>query len=144
MALPDPISQRQFYESIAAKRLFAWLIDTVMILIVCAVIVPFTAFTALFFFPFLMFVVGFIYRTATLANGSATWGMRAMSMEIRDRNDRPLDASLAFLHTLGYTISLAVFPLQLISVILMATSATRQGLTDLVLGTAALNRRSPQ
>lgn len=141
MALPDPIAQRSFYDGIATKRLLAWVIDMILIFAFCVVILPFTAFTGLFFFPFLMMVSGFIYRVVTLATSSSTWGMRIMAMELRDQNDQPLDGSLAFLHTLGYSVSFAVFPLQLISVILMATSASGQSLIDLLLGTAALNRR---
>jgi uncharacterized RDD family membrane protein YckC len=141
MPIPDPIAHREFYEGIASKRLFAWVLDTVIIIAISIVIVPFTAFTGLFFFPLLMFVIGFFYRVTTLASGSATWGMRAFAMELRDREDKPLDGSLALLHTLGYSLSFAVFPVQVISMILIATSATRQGLTDLFLGTVALNRR---
>lgn len=138
---PDPDIQPQFYEGIPTKRLLAWLIDTVVIVLICLLIVPFTAFTGLFFFPFLMLCVGFIYRVGTLASGSATWGMRLMSMEIRTQDDRPLDGSMALLHTLGYSVSVAMAPLQLISIVLMVISARKQGLTDLVLGTVALNRR---
>lgn len=141
MAPPDPITQSQFYDGIAFKRLVAWLIDSVIIIAFCLIIIPFTAFTGIFFFPFLIFVVGFIYRTATIAGGSATWGMRVMAMELRDSRDRPLEGSLAFAHTLGYTISIAIMPLQVVSIILMMTSASKQGLTDLVLGTVAVNRR---
>lgn len=47
---------------------------------------------------------------------------------------------MAALHTLGYTISVSmVFP-QAIPIILMLTPARSQGLTDIVLGTTALNR----
>lgn len=141
MTLPDPDTYPGFYDGISTKRLFAWVIDSLLIALICVVILPFTAFTALFFFPLLMLVVGFFYRASTLAGGSATWGMRVMSMELRNSDDRPLDGAQALLHTLGYTISVAFMPLQVISVILMATSRSRQGLTDLVLGTAALNRR---
>lgn len=138
---PDPDTQPQFYDGIPSKRLFAWVIDTVAIIGVCLLILPFTAFTGIFFFPFLVMVVGFIYRVATLANGSATWGMRSLSMEIRQSDDRPLSLPQALLHTLGYSISLSIPILQVISVILMLTSARRQGLTDMVLGTVAMNRR---
>lgn len=141
MAPPDPLTQHQFYDGIAFKRLIAWLIDSVIIIAFCLIVIPFTAFTGIFFFPFLIFVIGFIYRTATIAGGSATWGMRVMAMELRDNRDRPLEGGLAFAHTLGYTISVAIMPLQVISVILMLTSASKQGLTDLVLGTVAVNRR---
>lgn len=123
------------------KRLLAWLVDMVVIVLVCLLIVPFTAFTGLFFFPLLMLVVGFVYRWATLANGSATWGMRLLSMELRRGDDRPFDGGTALMHTLGYSVSVAFPLLQLISVVLMATSEKRQGLTDMVLGTVPLNRR---
>lgn len=142
MSLADPVTQPQFYKDVAFKRFIAWIVDTVVILLMSLIIVPFTAFVAAFFFIGLYAVVSFIYRTVTLTTGSATWGMRLMAIEIRDASGARLDASGAFLHTLGYTISWAVAPLQLISVILMATTGRGQGLTDMVLGSAALNRRA--
>ncbi|WP_281992215.1 RDD family protein [Sulfitobacter geojensis] len=138
---PDPDTQPQFYDAVPTKRLVAWILDMILIAVLCLIIVPFTAFTGLFFFPFLMLVVGFLYRVATLAGGSATWGMRLMSLEIRRGDDHPLDGTTAFLHTLGYSVSFAIPVLQLISIVLMLTSARRQGLTDMVLGTVALNKR---
>lgn len=141
MMTPDPEIQPQFYASVPSKRLVAWIFDMILIFVICLIILPFTAFTGLLFFPFLMLVAGFLYRVATLAGGSATWGMRLMSLEIRQGDDRPLDGPTAFLHTLGYSVSLAIPILQLISVVLMLTSARKQGLTDMVLGTVALNKR---
>ena len=143
MHLADPITQPEFYQNVASKRLMAWVIDTVLIALIAMLIVPFTAFTAIFFFFGLMAVVGFIYRTITLASGSATWGMRMMSIELRDRHGATLDSQSAFLHTLGYTVSWAFAPLQLISVVLMASSNRGRGLTDHIMGSAALNRRNP-
>ncbi len=141
MHLADPVTQPQFYRDVAGKRLLAWVIDTILITALCLIIVPFTAFIALFFFLGLMAVVGFVYRVVTLTGRSATLGMRVAAIEFRDRNGARFDLGTAFLHTLGYTISWAVAPLQLISIILMATSGRGQGLTDMILGTAALNRR---
>ena len=138
---PDPDTQPQFYDGILMKRFFAWVLDALLILVVCIVIVPLTAFTGLFFFPALMLVVGFVYRFITLTNGSATWGMKLLGMELRTRQDAPLDAGTAFAHTLGYTFSVTMAPLQLISVVLMCLTSRRQGLTDMVLGTVPLNRR---
>ncbi len=138
---PDPDTQPQFYTGVPTKRLVAWILDMVLIVLICLAILPFTAFTGIFFFPFLMLIVGFLYRVATLTGGSATWGMRLLSLEIRQGDDRPLDGATAFLHTLGYSVSLALPVLQLISIVLMLTSARRQGLTDMVLGTVALNKR---
>lgn len=138
---PDPDTQPEFYSGVATKRLFAWVVDAIIILIACLVVLPFTAFTGLFFFPLMMLVIGFFYRVATLSSGSSTWGMRLMGMELRTQDDERLDTSTAFLHTLGYTVSISVMPLQLISIVLMGTTARCQGLSDMVLGTVALNRR---
>lgn len=139
---PDPELQSQFYDGVPSKRLLAWVADTVIIAGLTLVVIPFTAFIGLFFLPFLYLVLGFAYRVVTLTRGSATWGMRLMAIEMRRSDDRPFDLAHAFLHTLGYSFSLAVAPLQLISIVLMLSTERRQGLSDLALGTVALNRRA--
>jgi len=140
--LPDPHSQPEFYADIPAKRLFAWVIDTVLIVVLCLLVLPFTAFTGIFFFPFLMLLIGFAYRVATIANASATLGMRLLAIEFRRADGSRFDLGTAFAHTLGYTFSWALMPLQLISVVLMLTTERSQGLSDHALGTVALNRKS--
>lgn len=140
--LPDPVSQAEFYRDVPMKRLIAWVVDTILVALLTAVIVPFTAFVALFFLPFFFLVLGFLYRWVTLSTRSATWGMRLTAIEFRRADGLPLDPASAFLHTLGYTVSMAMVLPQILSVGLMATSARGQGLSDLVLGTAAINRPS--
>ena len=142
MATPDPQTQPDFYKDVPLKRFMAWGVDAVLTFLACLVILPFTAFTGLFFFPLLFLVVGFIYRTITIANGSATWGMRLFAIELRTSQGMPLDLGAAFCHTLGYTISWAVAPLQLISMVLMATTERGQGLSDHMVGTVMINRRA--
>lgn len=138
--LPDPDVQSEFYEDVTFKRLIAWFIDTAAIFVLCVLVLPFTAFTGLFFFGALMFVFGFAYRVVTIATGSATWGMRLMSIELRQADGSRFDLSAAFLHTLGFTVS-AMFPiLQIISIVLMIASERKQGLTDHVMGSVAINR----
>jgi uncharacterized RDD family membrane protein YckC len=139
-ALPDPQTQAEFYADVPLKRLFAWVIDVVLIAIVCLLVLPFTAFTGVFFFPALMAVVGFVYRVVTLASGSATWGMRLVSLEMRRQTGDRFDFATALLHTIGFYVSVAMAPLQLISIVLMLLSARAQGLTDHVMGTVAINR----
>ncbi len=138
--LPNPETKPQFYQGVVVKRAIAWLIDVVFIALICIMILPFTAFTGVFFFPFMMLIFGFLYRWFTLAGKSSTWGMRVMGIEIRDRDGMRLTSGDALLHTAGYTISVAMAPLQLISAILMLVSARGQGLSDHVLGTAAINK----
>ena len=139
--LPDPVREAAFYDGVAVKRGLAWVVDVVLISILTAILVPLTAFTALFFLAGLWGVVSFLYRWATIATGSATWGMRLMAIELRERDGGRLSGGTALAHTIGYTVSLLVAPLQLISVLLMVLRGQGQGLTDLILGTAMVNRR---
>lgn len=139
--LPDPVQQSAFYSGVTIKRGLAWLIDLALILAL-TLAVSIISVIGVFFFFFMFFVVGFVYRWLTIAGGSATWGMRLMAIELRDAHGQRLDAGQALMHTLGYTISFAVPPLQLVSVLLMFLSERGQGLTDMVLGTTMLNRRA--
>ncbi|MBY6134675.1 RDD family protein [Leisingera sp. XS_AS12] len=141
-ALPDPDYQAEFYASVPAKRLVAWVVDSLLIVMLSAAAVVATAFVGLFVWPLLYLVVGFAYRVVTIANGSATWGMRFAGIELRDTSGQRLDGAQALLHTAGYTLSLAIPVLQVISIVLMLTSARGQGLTDHLLGTVMLNRRA--
>lgn len=142
LGLPDPATKPQFYDGVLFKRAAAWGIDVVLVAFLCVLVLPFTAFTGLFFFPFLMLIVGFLYRWFTIAGKSATWGMRMMGIELRDHEGLRLQSGTALAHTAGYTFSVAMAPLQLISVIMMIVTVRKQGLTDHLLGTAAINSPS--
>jgi uncharacterized RDD family membrane protein YckC len=141
-ALPDPEIQPDFFKDVPLKRLLAWVIDAVITGLVCIIILPFTAFTGIFFFPLLFLMVGFAYRTMTIANTSATWGMRVLAIELRRADGSQMDAGSAAAHTLGYTLSWVVPVFQFISIIMMATTARGQGLSDHVLGTVMVNKRA--
>ena len=142
MHLADPDTQPEFYASVAPKRAIAWVIDTVAIILLCVLIVPFTAFIGLIFFATLYFVIGFLYRLITITGGSATLGMRLMAIEFRDASGRRFDLSTAFWHTTGYTVWWMFAPLQFVSAILMLVSSRGQGLSDHILGTTVLNCRA--
>jgi uncharacterized RDD family membrane protein YckC len=140
--IPDPDSQPEFYANVPAKRLIAFVVDTLIILAICVVILPFTAFTGIFFFPVLTLVIGFAYRVITITRGSATWGMVLTAVEFRTVLGQRFDLQMAFMHTLVFTIAVAFPLLQVISVVLMLTTARGQGLHDHLLGTVAVNRRA--
>lgn len=142
MTLPDPHSQPEFYEDVVSKRLIAWFIDVALIAAITAILTVFSLFTALFFLPFLYATLGFLYRWVGLTRHSATIGMRVMSLEFRKSDGEDFDGATSFLHTAGYYVSVAVFPLQLISIAMMLLTERKQGLTDMVLGTTLLNMRS--
>ena len=91
-------------------------------------------------FPFPVASVGFVYRTITIAGGSATWGMRLMGIELRRADGSRFDLMTAILHTAIYTVAFGVLVLQLVSCLAMAGSRYGQGLPDLILRTTAINR----
>ncbi len=140
--LPDPDRQPEFYQSVATKRFVAWLFDIAFISLLCTVAVLFTAFLGLFFLALIYAVISFIYRVVTIANGSATLGMRFMGIELRDSFGARMDFGKAVAHTAGYFVSMTFFVIQVISVIMMLTSARGQGLTDAFLGTVMINQRA--
>lgn len=140
--LPDPATQPAFYDGVVIKRGIAWVIDFAIISALLVPFVIFSAFTALFILPALFFGVGFVYRVLTIANGSATWGMRAMAIEFRDIDNRRFTPGQALLHTLGFTVLQASGVLQLVSILAMLLTERGQGLTDLLMGSTALNRQA--
>lgn len=141
-ALPDPDRHAAFYSGVTAKRAFAWIIDTIFVTGIVLLVVLVSALTAVFIFPLVWLAVGFLYRWVTLSGRSATWGMRVMSIEFLDRYGQRFDAGTAFLHTLGYSLSMAFVLPQILSVALMLFTRRGQGLTDMVLGSVAINRHA--
>jgi uncharacterized RDD family membrane protein YckC len=137
---PDPDRHAEFYRGVALKRGLAWIVDTIFVTLIVALVALVTALTALFILPLVWLAVGFLYRWVTLSGNSATWGMRLMNVEFLDRYGQRFDAATAFLHTLGYSLSMAFVIPQILSVALMLVSRRGQGLTDMVLGSVAINR----
>ena len=139
-ALPDPDRHAEFYSGVAFKRGLAWVVDTIFVTLIVALVALVTALTALFILPLVWLAVGFLYRWVTLSGNSATWGMRLMSIHFLDRYGHRFDGATAFVHTLGYSLSMAFVLPQILSVALMMISRRGQGLTDMVLGSVAINR----
>jgi len=137
---PHPTTQPEFYADVPSKRLLAWVFDTIIIFGLSFVAALLTFGLGFFVFLGIMSIVGLAYRVITLANTSATWGMRIAAIELRDANGQPLNLMLAVLHTLGFYLSFSAFPLQVISIVLMLTTERKQSLTDMFLGTIAINK----
>jgi uncharacterized RDD family membrane protein YckC len=140
MRIPYPHSHPEFYESVTTKRFFAWLIDSIIVLGILIITSPFTFFVSLFLFPFFYAAIDFVYRTATLSMGSATFGMRLMAVELRHESGHRLDFVASHFHTIGLYVSYAFVLVQIASIGMMVTRDDRKGLTDLVVGTVMVNR----
>ena len=138
--LPDPHYQAEFYEDVTMKRAMAWLVDTAVIFALTFLAVVFTVGIGLFFAAFLFMIIGFAYRVVTLTNSGATIGMRLVAIELRTHRGTRPELGTAVLHTLGYSIAFSMIFVQVASIILTLTTPRGQGLHDMVLGTAMVNR----
>lgn len=140
--LPDPVDQPDFYAGIPLKRALAWVIDTLIIGTLAAIVATLPLFIGWFFYPLIFLVLSFCYRTATIASRSATWGMRLMNIELRSRTGQHLDQTEAMMHTGGYLLATTFLLPQLLSILLITINPRHQGLHDLLCGTAAINKPS--
>lgn len=142
VGLPDPEQDRQFYDGVPLRRGVAWLIDvTIVLLLGVPLAVVFgiaTLGVGFAAFPLVVASLGFFYRTATLAGGSATWGMRFVGIELRRHDGSRFDFATAILHTAIYTVALSSVVLQLASIAAILGTRYGQGLPDLLLRTTAL------
>lgn len=142
--LPDPDRDQRFYAGVPSRRLAAWVVDVIVTLGIgvplALVFGLMTLGVGLALFPLILLGVGFFYRVATIASGSATWGMRLMGIELRRQDGTRFDLTAAFLHTALYTVCIGVMILQVASVVGMLGTRYGQGLPDLVLRSAMINR----
>ncbi|RRH75181.1 RDD family protein [Falsigemmobacter faecalis] len=138
--LPDPDLRPEFYQGVAAKRFIAWLIDLVLVGLATGVAAIATLGIGLFFLPFIFLMLDVLYRLSTLSGRGATFGHRLMGVEFRDRLGARPNFGAAVLLTLGLYVSTAFVIPQLLSALTVLMTSRRQSLTDLVIGTAAINR----
>ncbi len=136
---PDPESHPEFYAGVARKRLFAFIIDSILIVILTLIVIPFTAFTALFFLGSICLFVSVAYRTISLASISATPGMRLNGIEFRTHLGERLSFGSALAHTLLFSASISMGLPQLISVMMIVFSRRARGLNEHVMGSVVVN-----
>ncbi len=139
-ALPDPVRHAAFYDGVPLKRAVAWVFDTLVVALLCTIFVILTlglgALILFIVFP----AVSFVYRWASIANWGATGGMALMGLRVIAPDGGRPSQGAAFLHTLFYTAAILTVVPQILSAGLMLTGPRAQGLHDLALGTAVINR----
>ena len=139
-SLPDPYHQAAFYEGVSAKRLFAWVIDVIIVTLTTVLLGVLTFGIAWFLWPVFYITVTFLYRWFTISSRSSTWGMRVMNIELRGPSGAPFSSGEAALHTLAFMVSSAFLLPQVLSILMMMLGGRGQGLHDLLIGSAAINR----
>ncbi|MGF1554197.1 MAG: RDD family protein [Paracoccaceae bacterium] len=147
MTLPDPIDEPALYEGVRSRRLAAFCLDLMVILVllggvaIIAVIVNVLTFGLALPFTVPAFaVIGLIYRTTMVMERSATLGMMAFGIELRDGEGVRLTAGLALVHAGLYTAALYMTPIQAISLLYCLFNPRKQMLHDVVAGTVMIRR----
>jgi uncharacterized RDD family membrane protein YckC len=140
----DPAAHPERYEGVRTRRIFAFLIDAAVVLVL--MVIAYVAIGILgvltlglgwLLLPAVWPVVAILYALLTLGGpSSATPGMRFMGIEMRTLAGERFDYGLALLHPLLFWFSVAL----LTPLILVVGLFTRrkQLLHDLALGTAAV------
>lgn len=138
--LPDPVDDAQFYDGVAFKRFMAWVIDFVIVLAVAMGGVVATLGLLGFAFPILLFAINLVYRLYFISQKSATLGMSVVGIELRNHRGERLNFDETLWHTGTFILIFMFFFTNLISVIMVLTTARHQALHDYLLGTTAINR----
>lgn len=143
-ALNDP----RAFASVRTNRIFAFLIDAVLIAAMTLLATVLVFFLGIFtlglgwlLFPILWPAVALIYVALTLGGPtSATPGMRAMGVTMRMvRGGRP-DILIAGMHALLFWFSVSLLTPLVLAVSLF--NAEKRLLHDLVIGTVVVNRQA--
>lgn len=147
MGIPDPQHDPQFYSGVPLRRLIAFFLDTIVILILWFIVLVMTLIVGMVTFglalPIMMLFLagtGLLYRTIMLWQRSATLGMLAVGIEVRNRRGETCEPTDAFLHSLIFIATLYFLPVAIIGWILMASSPHGRAMHDLLLDTVVINR----
>lgn len=145
--LPDPDTDPQFYAGVLWRRAMAFILD---VMIIFGLMIPILALGAvLSVLTFGLFTgagvllaafAGFLYRFGMLVAFGGTAGMLLMGIEVRGRDGELPNAGRAFLHTVGYHVTIFFPPLMLIGWVTAVIGPRKRLLHDLPAGTAVINR----
>ncbi|MEM9781199.1 MAG: RDD family protein [Pseudomonadota bacterium] len=146
-SLPTPDREPQFYDGVRLRRLAAFGVDLIVILILLGGVAMIGVVVGLLTFGLgLAFVIpafaltGLAYRTTLIAERSATLGMMLMGIELRDNMGRPLSLPLAFLHTCGFTAMTYLPPVLIASLIYAGVNQYGRTLHDALFQVTMINR----
>ncbi len=136
---PDPRLDAQFYDGVPAKRLVAWALDLIVVIGICLAFIIASLGLMAFFIPVLAFAANFCYRAFCLHRWSATLGMRAVGIEVRNSAGDRVNTAQAVFHT-GLFIFIFMSVLGIFANFLsILLNDKGQALHDLLLGTVVIN-----
>ncbi len=141
----DPYAQPELFEEVRRRRVGAFLIDVILVLLMTFVAYIVLAVAGLFTFGLAWFLLGIAFPAIALAYSaitfggpaSATIGMRMMDLEMRTWYGSPMYALLGAFHTLLYYFSVSILTPFILLVALF--NARKRCLHDYLCGTVVIN-----
>jgi uncharacterized RDD family membrane protein YckC len=145
----DPVAQPQLFNGVIGKRIIAFLVDAVIILVLTAlaalavlVLGVITLGLGWLLFPIVFPVVGLGYNAVTIGGpNSATVGQRLMGLEVRMWFGGKVTPLIAAFHALLFWVSLYTLILWLINVLWAFFDSRKRCLHDIFAGVLVVNRR---
>ncbi|MCF1502785.1 RDD family protein [Afifella sp. H1R] len=142
----DPTQHPELYDNVRTRRISAFLVDAVIMVVLMTVSFVAITFLGLFtlglgwlLFGLIWPVVPILYTMFTLGSSeSATPGMRAMGIEMRTFDGGRMYSLLAFVHAVLFWFSVTVLTPFVLLVSLF--SPRKRLLHDIVLGTTVIRR----
>ena len=147
----DPIAQREYFEGMLGRRFVAFLIDAVVVFIpvvLASILIFLFGFITLGLGWYLFALLGpanvvwaLIYAAVTLGGScSATLGMRAMGIEMRQMDGGVMSPLLAIVSLVLFWVSMSMLT-PLVAIVGLLNSRKRL-LHDLIIGTVVVNEES--
>lgn len=146
--LPSPADSPELFEGVLTRRVFAFLIDCVIMGAAIMVITLLAGILGVFTFgltwlsiPIIVPLTFIAYYAVTLGSPSrATLGMRAMDIILTPTRSAPLDGWMAMIHVVIFWLSTSILTPFILLIGLV--TGRRQLLHDMIVGTLMV-RRSP-
>jgi uncharacterized RDD family membrane protein YckC len=145
----DPVTQPQLFGGVIGKRILAFIVDAIIILVLTAlaalavlVLGVITLGLGWLLFPIVFPLVGLGYNAVTIGGpNSATVGQRMMGLEMRMWFGGKVTPLIAAFHALLFWVSLYTLVLWLINVLWPFFDQRKRCLHDILAGVVLINRR---
>ena len=144
----DPVKQPQLFDGVIGKRIIAFLVDAIIILLLTAVaailVLVFGVITlglGWLLVPIVFPIVGLGYNALTVGGpNSATVGQKLMGLELRMWFGGKVTPLIAAFHALLFWVSLYTLLGWLVNVLWAAFDPRKRCLHDILAGVVAINR----
>jgi uncharacterized RDD family membrane protein YckC len=145
----DPVTQPQLFDAVIRRRIVAFIVDAVIILVLTAiaalavlVLGVITLGLGWLLFPIVFPLVGLGYNALTIGGpNSATVGQRMMGLEVRMWFGGKVTPLIAAFHALLFWVSLYTLVLWLVNVLWAFFDERKRCLHDILAGVVVINRR---